>query len=186
MCILSDRNGVESSLINNKMLTYYITVLILLGFFIYSKIIFYIIFFVSFCPCITYILCVDIHQEYQNSRRINRLFEELKEESYDSFVKRAGFELDMCIICTTEFMSKERVISLPCSLKYIKLINIFLKYRHTFHGECIKRWLEKKTICPLCRVELSPVEEYNSSQANNYNPPSSRGINLFLGTNNQA
>jgi hypothetical protein len=108
------------------MLTYYVTVLILLGFFIYSKIIFYIIFFVSFCPCITYILCVDIHQEYQNSRRINRIFEELKEENYDLFVKKTGFDLDMCIICTNEFMYKDKVISLPCSLKYIYLRKNYL------------------------------------------------------------
>lgn len=69
MMILSDQKGVEDSLITNLMLTYYVTILILLGFFVFSKVIFYILFFVFFCPCISVILCSEIHEEYKNARR---------------------------------------------------------------------------------------------------------------------
>jgi hypothetical protein len=99
------------------MLTYYVTVMILLGFFIYSKLIFYIIFFVSFCPCITYVLCADIHQEYQQTRRVNRIHQRLKEVSYENFQDKNGFALDGCIICANDFNGKETVVELPCNPK---------------------------------------------------------------------
>ncbi len=117
LCILTDRDGIEMSLEKNKMLTYYVTVMILLGFFIYSKLIFYIIFFLYFCPCITYVLCVDIHQEYHNSRRTHRIHQRLKEESYDHFVINKGFSLDSCIICANDFTNKDIVVTLPCNNK---------------------------------------------------------------------
>lgn len=69
MMIMSDQKGVEDSLVKNFMLTYYITILILLGFFVFSKVIFYILFFVFFCPCISVILCSEIHEEYKNNRK---------------------------------------------------------------------------------------------------------------------
>ena len=69
MMILSDQKGVEESLAANLMLTYYVTILILLGFFVFSKVIFYILFFIFFCPCISVILCSEIHEEYKNNRR---------------------------------------------------------------------------------------------------------------------
>ena len=28
---------------------------------------------------------------------------------------------------------------------------------HTFHTECLDRWLENNTSCPLCRTELKPM-----------------------------
>lgn len=74
MMILSDQKGVETSLVTNLMLTYYVTILILLGFFVFSKVIFYILFFIFFCPCISVMLCSEIHEEYKNNRRakVNR------------------------------------------------------------------------------------------------------------------
>jgi hypothetical protein len=101
----------------NKMVTYYMTVLLLLGFFIYSKLIFYIIFFISFCPCITYVLCFDLHQEYLNANRAHRIAERLKEENYEDYIKRVGIELDMCIICCDEFKKGDKVINLNCNTK---------------------------------------------------------------------
>lgn len=117
LCMLSDRTGIEKSLNENKMLTYYVTVIILIGFFIYSKLIFYIIFFISFCPCITYVLCFDVNREYQANRRLSRLYQKLKDESYEDYKKKVGFELEMCIICATEFNDTDIVICLPCNDK---------------------------------------------------------------------
>jgi hypothetical protein len=67
--IISDKKGVEQSLEENLMLTYYITILILLGFFVFSKFIFYILFFLFFCPCATYALVIEINEEYQINLR---------------------------------------------------------------------------------------------------------------------
>ena len=158
------------------MLTYYITVLILLGFFIYSKLIFYIIFFVSFCPCITYVLCFDIQQEFHSHRRINRIQSNLKEELYDDYRKKNGVTLDCCSICTGEYNEKDYIIALPCDLRY--LVDIF---RHCFHSACIKKWLENKTVCPLCRIDLrTPNEiEANDRLLNNNN------INIVIEGDNQ-
>ena len=99
------------------MLTYYITVLILLGFFIYSKLIFYIIFFVSFCPCITYVLCFDVQQEFQQNRRTSRIQSNLNEVLYEDFKKKNQIILDCCSICTAEYNDKDTIIALPCDLR---------------------------------------------------------------------
>lgn len=99
------------------MLTYYITVLILLGFFIYSKLIFYVIFFVSFCPCITYVLCFDAQQDFQQSRRLSRIQSNLKEELYEEFKKKNKLILDCCSICTGEYNDKDYIIALPCDIR---------------------------------------------------------------------
>jgi hypothetical protein len=62
-----------------------------------------------------------MHQRYQNRRRVQmlqeRMQEILKEEVYEDFVARVGFELDMCIICALEFNAKDKIISLKCSNK---------------------------------------------------------------------
>jgi len=67
--IISDKEGLEQSLDENLMLTYYVTILLLLGFFVFSKFIFYIIFFVFFCPCATYHLVIEINNDYQVNLR---------------------------------------------------------------------------------------------------------------------
>ena len=74
MMILADQKGLEISLEKNLMLTYYITILILLGFFVFSKFIFYILFFVFFCPCISILLCSEIHEEYKTNLKAKVFF----------------------------------------------------------------------------------------------------------------
>lgn len=51
------------------MLTYYITVVVLLGYFIYSRLIFYVVFFITFCPCITYVLLFDNPRTHNQRRK---------------------------------------------------------------------------------------------------------------------
>jgi hypothetical protein len=46
-----------------------------------------------------------------------------------------------CAICQLEFKVGEEVISLPCI--------------HFFHNSCIKKSLETKKICPVCKFELT-------------------------------
>ena len=46
-----------------------------------------------------------------------------------------------CVICLEEFKNKEKVTALPCI--------------HLFHTPCIKDWLKKQKICPICKFELT-------------------------------
>ena len=49
---------------------------------------------------------------------------------------------DLCAICTDEFNVGELVRMLPCN------------ETHTFHKDCIDRWLVQKDACPLCWVSI--------------------------------
>lgn len=44
-----------------------------------------------------------------------------------------------CSICLTSFSRGEMLISLPCD------------NRHSFHADCIRKWLLKTNACPLCQ-----------------------------------
>jgi hypothetical protein len=47
-------------------------------------------------------------------------------------------ENDECSICLTNFEMGEMLISLPCH------------QRHSFHANCIREWLVRQNVCPLC------------------------------------
>ena len=119
------------------MLTYYITIIILLGYFIYSRLIFYLVFFITFCPCISYVLLFD-NPNAINQRKKDKLKEKLKECTYKEYVEKHNLKLDNCIICTMEFTDGDKVIELACNSK------------HCYHAECITKWVEKRSVCPLC------------------------------------
>ncbi|KAJ1435276.1 hypothetical protein B484DRAFT_319053, partial [Ochromonadaceae sp. CCMP2298] len=44
-----------------------------------------------------------------------------------------------CCICLGNFELGEMLTSLPCDKK------------HSFHGGCIRQWLERQNSCPLCQ-----------------------------------
>ncbi len=46
-------------------------------------------------------------------------------------------EEENCAICLIEFTKEDKVITLP-------------KCEHTYHSECMKDWLKKKPLCPIC------------------------------------
>lgn len=46
---------------------------------------------------------------------------------------------DECSICLTQFELGEMLISLPCHA------------RHSFHANCIRQWLHRQNVCPLCQ-----------------------------------
>ena len=46
-----------------------------------------------------------------------------------------------CMICLDYFISNEKVSALPCV--------------HFFHTKCIKKWMEKKKECPVCKLVLT-------------------------------
>lgn len=33
--------------------------------------------------------------------------------------------------------------------------------KHDFHKKCLTEWLRHKNLCPVCRTQLPPIDEYN-------------------------
>mmetsp|Transcript_3677 Transcript_3677/g.11154 ORF Transcript_3677/g.11154 Transcript_3677/m.11154 type:complete len:184 (-) Transcript_3677:530-1081(-) len=51
---------------------------------------------------------------------------------------------ETCAICLADFVQGDRLRVLPC------------EGAHTFHGECLTRWLSLKPTCPFCRANVQP------------------------------
>eukprot|EP00547_Thalassionema_nitzschioides_P017661 CAMPEP_0194251594 /NCGR_PEP_ID=MMETSP0158-20130606/25710_1 /TAXON_ID=33649 /ORGANISM="Thalassionema nitzschioides, Strain L26-B" /LENGTH=346 /DNA_ID=CAMNT_0038988769 /DNA_START=169 /DNA_END=1209 /DNA_ORIENTATION=- len=54
-----------------------------------------------------------------------------------------------CPICIEEYEADEDLRQLPC--------------HHKFHTECIVPWLERHSVCPMCKVEVSNISEEEKS-----------------------
>jgi hypothetical protein len=52
----------------------------------------------------------------------------------------------MCSICHENFAEGDDLTILPCNNK------------HKFHQSCIKDWLERKDVCPLCNKKITQAE----------------------------
>ncbi|OEL31817.1 hypothetical protein BAE44_0007164, partial [Dichanthelium oligosanthes] len=50
-----------------------------------------------------------------------------------------------CAVCLQDFVTKDTIRAMPCS--------------HTFHQDCIFRWLRVNHVCPLCRHALPSHQE---------------------------
>lgn len=61
---------------------------------------------------------------------------------------------DPCSICYSQFKNEDLVVGLPSCL-------------HKYHYQCVKVWLEKKPICPICRsnARLGMLRELNNKPA---------------------
>lgn len=46
-----------------------------------------------------------------------------------------------CAVCLSSFADGERVKTLPCE--------------HAYHPECVDRWLERSTLCPVCKRDVT-------------------------------
>nr|XP_027075788.1 E3 ubiquitin-protein ligase Praja-2-like [Coffea arabica] len=62
--------------------------------------------------------------------------EHLKIRNYQTL---ADQEPEICVVCQCEYENGETIGTLEC--------------RHEYHADCIKRWLMKKNVCPLCTRE---------------------------------
>ena len=51
-------------------------------------------------------------------------------------------ELEDCVICF-ETLTIEKTINLPC--------------KHSFHLDCIKKWVKESATCPMCRKKISSI-----------------------------
>lgn len=59
------------------------------------------------------------------------------------FDEKIYFEHDECIICKANFEKSEKLIILPCNKK------------HYFHENCVEKWLEINSLCPICRTNIN-------------------------------
>ena len=74
----------------------------------------------------------------------NEVFKKLNQiEMSEKFMKKIGdnFEAPFCCICLANINLKQKSILLPCG--------------HLFHFNCAKMWLEKNSVCPMCRLDLN-------------------------------
>ncbi|ESW18484.1 hypothetical protein PHAVU_006G045000 [Phaseolus vulgaris] len=52
-------------------------------------------------------------------------------------------EIDLCIICQDEYKNKEEIGILQCG--------------HEYHADCVRRWLQEKNVCPLCKSKALSI-----------------------------
>ncbi len=96
------------------------------------KIMLIFILFISFCnPCIYLIKSLFI--KCKNNYRINKI-PIIKIRSNDNLL------LDECSICLENYDKNDKIMNLKC--------------RHSFHQECIKKWLKDNNTCPQCRENI--------------------------------
>ena len=55
-------------------------------------------------------------------------------------IEKLDEEKKKCLICLENFKQGEYTIILPCI--------------HIFHSDCIKKWMKKKNLCPLCKFKI--------------------------------
>ena len=55
-------------------------------------------------------------------------------------VNKLDEEKKKCLICLEIFKEGDNTIVLPCI--------------HIFHSDCIKKWLQKQKVCPLCKYKI--------------------------------
>ena len=64
-------------------------------------------------------------------------------ELTEDIIKKA--ELTECSICLGDFMVDELICFITCF--------------HVFHSKCIKDWLKRSKLCPMCNTEVTFDEE---------------------------
>ena len=70
------------------------------------------------------------------------LFLEMDEYQYKHIQKYESRKETECAICLEEF-------------KGIDIIKAFYKCEHIFHKNCLKNWLKRSNVCPLCKHDLT-------------------------------
>lgn len=72
----------------------------------------------------------------------------------------------MCAICILNYQVGDRVFALNCG--------------HTFHVTCIEPWLEKNSVCPVCRFDLKL--NLPASEAAKFKPAAPETVDLMGGS----
>ena len=82
-------------------------------------------------------------------RKKQNLFLEMDEYQYKHIQRYESRKETECAICLEEF-------------KGIDIIKAFYKCEHIFHKKCLKSWLKRSNLCPLCKHDLT--EDINQMQ----------------------
>ena len=84
-------------------------------------------------------------EDYSNltdhERKIRQLFLEMDEYQYKHIQKYESRKETECAICLEEFKGTD-------------MIKAFYKCEHIFHKNCLRDWLKKQVVCPLCKHDL--------------------------------
>jgi hypothetical protein len=56
-------------------------------------------------------------------------------------VSTTEFKYGVCTICLSDFEKGDNVKQIP-------------RCKHTFHKECLEKWLERRFVCPNCNLEI--------------------------------
>lgn len=94
--------------------------------------------------CIVLLQCLCFSQTNQENNQENIELEEHEINIEDLSkhiinVEHPIIPKNHCIICLGDFEENDNL----CTLKYCE---------HTYHKDCIKRWIYEKPICPLCQI----------------------------------
>ncbi|CAG7896983.1 unnamed protein product [Brassica rapa] len=82
-------------------------------------------------------VCTGLNEETISNR--------LKQRKYNSGTKSTQ-EIEPCCVCQEEYKEGEEMGVLECG--------------HDFHSQCIKEWLKRKNLCPICKTTgLNTVEK---------------------------
>ena len=75
-------------------------------------------------------------------KKKHNLFLEMDEYQYKHIQKYESRKETECAICLEQF-------------KGIDIIKSFYKGEHIFHKACLKKWLKRSNLCPLCKHDLT-------------------------------
>jgi E3 ubiquitin-protein ligase BIG BROTHER-like protein len=66
--------------------------------------------------------------------------------------KSAGISEQICVICQCDYEDGDVLLTTPCV--------------HNFHKECVAKWFEKNSKCPLCKEEIQHDDGDDDSDDN--------------------
>lgn len=93
------------------------------------------IFFIIFVGFEALVRCYTCKTEF--SQNITQEFE------YQRYIYEENVvSTDKCVICMSEFASKDAICLLKCHCE------------HIYHASCIAEWLNKRSTCPICRAPI--------------------------------
>lgn len=85
-------------------------------------------------------ICDSIEHNF-NKQNCNQLDYNRPDYNFDESTSICSVDTDRehsCMICLSEFTTNTENTALPCS--------------HTFHTNCVARWVEQNRNCPICRI----------------------------------
>jgi len=79
-------------------------------------------------------------EENANNSNNDSLFNQLPVHKFNDVDKLEENKKE-CVICMEKFIKNDEIITLPCI--------------HMFHKNCIKNWLDRSNICPICKLVIN-------------------------------